>query len=161
MSKEDRARTMYGTICQTMDDMDWRYTKKEDDANLYVTTASKGGNCDVIYVNIAVGIKNSSIYVYSPMTFKVPQERRDDVALAITRINWTMLNGCFDMNYADGYLSFKVADFFLDSILGSEVVKYMILVVCSMVDKHIKYILDVIDGRMTIAELEEELKRIK
>ena len=160
MSKEDQARAAYSTLCQTLDNMKWNYKKEEKNGSFNVYTRVNGKNGIVMKLNIAVEPERSVMYIKSPLDFiKVPPERRDNVAIAITRINWTMLDGCFEMNCADRLVNFKMVKPFMDSTLGTESIETMIVLVCQMVDAYNTYILDVSSGRMTIAELEEALNK--
>lgn len=148
MAKIDQAKAMYGTLCETLDKMQWSYNKEENDDNFAVFTSARGDDL-VIKLAIRIDVNRQVMFLKSPLPFQVPRNLRDTVARALIRANWTMLNGSFEMDLADGYVGFKMVIPYMDSMISTEVCRYMILLSCRMTDKFNDKIKDVVDGKMT------------
>ena len=149
MSKENEAKVLYKTLCQTLDNMKWHYTKEED--KFIIRTSAVGKDLRMeLYMKIDAD--RQVMYLKSPMPFTVPVEQRDLLTKAVITANYTMLNGSFEFNVPDGYLGFKVVVPFMESIISEKVCHYMIMVSCDMTDKFNDKFKALVDGTMTLAE---------
>ena len=149
MSKENEAKVLYKTLCQTLDNMKWHYTKEED--KFIVRTSAVGKDLRMeLYMKIDAD--RQVMYLKSPMPFTVPVEQRDLLTKAVITANYTMLNGSFEFNVPDGYLGFKVVVPFMESIISEKVCHYMIMVSCDMTDKFNDKFKALVDGKMTLAD---------
>ena len=151
MDKLKDAKAVYKTLCQTLDNMKWRYNKEED--RLIIRTAAVG---DDLTMNLffCVDADRQVMYLKSPMPFPIPASMHNTMAKAILLANYYMLNGSFEFDYSDGYLAFKIVVPFMESIISEAVCKYMIIVACNMTDKFNDKFQDVATGRMTIEAFE-------
>lgn len=131
--KVKRAKMVYDTLCKVLTDDGWNF--KRDDENLVITTGAKGNDLpmDIIFI---VDAKLQVISLYSPLQMKVPEDKRVDAAMAVAYVNCRLLNGCFDLDLADGEIRFRMVNSFTESILGEELFKYMTYVSCSAVDAY-------------------------
>lgn len=149
MSKESEAKTMYGTLCQTLDNMKWRYGK--DEGNLVVHTSAVGEDL-TIQLFIKVDAERQVMYLKSPMPFTVPAPKRDAVSAGVIAANFAMLNGSFELDTVNGQLAFKVVVPFMKSIISENVCHYMIMLGCHMTDKFNDKFKALVDDRMTLDE---------
>ena len=149
MSNENEAKVLYKTLCQTLDNMKWHYTKEED--KFIIRTSAVGKDLRMeLYMKIDAD--RQVMYLKSPMPFTVPVEQRDLLTKAVITANYTMLNGSFEFNVPDGYLGFKVVVPFMESIISEKVCHYMIMVSCDMTDKFNDKFKALVDGTMTLAD---------
>lgn len=153
MAKIDEARNVYNTLCQSLDDMNWAYNKDEREDSFAVFTSAKGKDL-TIKLAIRVDVDRQLMYLKSPMPFTVEENVRDTMALAITRANWTMLNGSFEMDRSDGFVAFKLVIPYMESIVSAAVCRYMIILSCNMVDKFNDKFKAIAEGRMTLDDFQ-------
>lgn len=153
MAKIDEARVLYSTLCKTLDDMQWSYQKEEQNDHFAVYTSAVGKDL-TMKLAIRIDIDRQVMYLKSPMPFDVPENQRDKLALAMARVNWSMLNGSFETDHSDGFVAFKLVVPYMQSMLSVEVCRYMILLSCNMIDKFNDKLKSVVEDRMTIEELQ-------
>lgn len=151
MSKESEAKVMYNTLCQTLDNMRWHYTKEEDK---FVIRTSAVGKDLTMKLFIKIDAERQVMYLKSPMPFDVPAELRDLIGKAVIAANYTMLNGSFEFDVSDGYLAFKMVVPYMESIISEKVCHYMIMVSCEMTDKFNDKFKALVDGTMTLAQFD-------
>ena len=149
MSKESEATTLYNTLCQTLDNMRWHYTKEED--NMVVRTTAVGQDLEM-KLFMKIDVDRQVMYLKSPMPFDIPVDKRKDMLVAVAAANYSMLNGSFEFDMADGYLAFKIVVPFMESIISERVCHYMINLACQMTDKFNDKFKALVDGTMTLHE---------
>lgn len=157
MDKTNAARAVFDTLCATMDEMEWKYTKEEPNADhpkgFYVYTSARGDDL-VIRLNIVTDIERQLLYVKSPLPFNAPAEKRQIFMEALTHINWSMLNGCFEMDPADGHVGFRAVIPYMDGgLVSKEMCKYLIWLTCQMVDDFNDKLQALSEGTMTMDQL--------
>ena len=149
MSKELEAQSLYKTLCQTLDNINWHYTKEEDK---FVIRTSAVGKDLTMKLNIKVDAERQVMYLKSPMPFDVPVSVREQMTKAVIMANYSMLNGSFEFDLSDGYLGFKMVVPYMESIISERVCHYMIMLSCQMTDKFNDKFKALVDGTMTLAE---------
>lgn len=104
----------------------WRYEKRDE--NYYDFTF----NCDVnrfnLYALIGTYVNTLSIYVHMP--FQVPATRMTEIAELISRINYNMTLGNYELDFHDGEILFKVSQSF--SLHEPHPDEIMILLDCAL-----------------------------
>lgn len=149
MSKESEAKAMYGTLCQTLDNIKWRYGKEDD--KLVIHTSAIGEDL-TIQLFMRVDSERQVMFLKSPMPYQIPESKRETVATAVTVANFAMLNGSFEMDMANGYLAFKIVVPFMKSLISENVCHYMIMLGCRMTDRFNDKFKALIDDRLTLDE---------
>ena len=152
MSKESEAISMYNTLCATLDNIKWHYSKEEE--KLVVRTSAVGEDLSM-KLYIKVDADRSVMYLKSGMPYTVPQDKIDELCKAVIIANWAMLNGSFEMDVNDGYIAFKLIVPFMESIVSEKVCRYMINLSCDMVDRFNDKFQKLADSRMTLDEFKE------
>ena len=151
MSKEIEAKSLFKTLCTTLDNMQWRYDKDEE--NLAIHTSAVGDDLSM-KINIRIDAERQVMYLKSPMPFAIPEKVRDTMAKACIIANYTMLNGSFEFDFSDGWLAFKMVIPFMESIISEAVCKYMILLSCNMTDKFNDKFQAIAEERMSLKQFE-------
>lgn len=154
MSKELEAKSLYSTLCQTLDNMKWTYNKEEEKDSLVIRTSAVGNDLSMKLI-MRVDIERQVMYLKSPMPFTVPEDKRFEMMKSIIIANYSMLNGSFEMDPSDGWTAFKLIVPFMGSIISEEVCKYMIVLSCNMIDKFNDKFQAVAEGRMTAADIQK------
>ena len=147
MSKENEALALYKTLCQTLDNMHWRYSKEEDKFVIRTSAIGKDLSMELF---IKIDAERQVMYLKSPMPFVIPEQSRDMLAKAVVMANYTMLNGSFEYDLSDGYLAFKIVVPYMESIISEKVCHYMIMISCQMTDKFNDKFMALVDGNMTL-----------
>ena len=155
MSKESEAKILFGTLCQTLDNMQWHYNKEED--KFIIRTSAVGEDLSM-KLFMKIDEDRQVMYLKSPMPFEVPADTRDKLMRAIIIANYSMLNGSFEFDLSDGYLAFKMVVPYMESIVSEKVCHYMITLSCSMTDKFNDKFKALVDGTMTLVEFENFVK---
>ena len=156
MSKESEAKSLYNTLCQTLDNIKWHYDKEEND--LVIRTSAVGEDL-TMKLFMKIDADRQVMYLKSPMPFSVPSHLNDTLTKAVVTANYTMLNGTFELDLSDGYLGFKMVIPYMESIVSERVCHYMIMLSCQMTDKFNDKFKALVDGTMTYADFESFCKQ--
>ena len=151
-AKEMAANALFKTLCTTLDNMKWKYSKEEDK---YIVRTSAVGDDLSMKLMMKIDVERQVMYLKSPMPFTIHENVRDLMGKAILIANYSMLNGSFEFDFSDGYLAFKMVIPYMESIISEAVCKYMIVLSCSMTDKFNDKFQALSEGRMTLAEFEK------
>ena len=128
-----QAQAVFNTVCAALDKNDWNYDKDEEEL-----TIRCGVNGDDLPMRITVNVdaKRSLLLVFSTLPFTVPEDKRLDVAIAVSVVNNNLVDGSFDYDLSDGSLFFRLTNSFIESTIGTELIQYMIACTCSTVDDY-------------------------
>lgn len=86
------------------------------------------------------------------MPFVVSDDKRIDVAVAVSAVNNLLVDGCFDYDIKSGHMFFRLTNSYIDSTLGEDVFQYMLSCACVMVDRYSDKFLALDKGAITIAD---------
>jgi hypothetical protein len=103
---EETALTFFA---RHLDGLKWKYHRSTDRPSLF----SGFNGSDVLWdFNMVARQKSDGDFLLAVSSFipnKSRPERRAAVAELLTRINWELSLGCFEMNYADGEIRFRTS----------------------------------------------------
>ena len=128
-------------VAQFLTDDDWKFRKVEDQPVL--TLGFKGENGSWRCFAQAKEEQERFIF-YSAMESNVPPENRDAVAEFITRANYGMIMGNFELDYNDGEVRYKTSIDIEGGELTSQMIKSLIYVNVMMMDRYLPGIMSVI-----------------
>jgi hypothetical protein len=89
---------------------------------------------------------------YSIYPIITPEDRRGVVAEFITRANYGMVLGNFELDYSDGEIRYKTSIDVEGDRLSSALIKQLVYINVSMMDEYLPGITAVLDGRSTPLE---------
>lgn len=149
-----QAKSVYLKICETLDDMNWKYTTDAD--NLMLGFGVSG---DDIPMDIVIGCDadRQLIRVLSKFSYKISEDKRVEAALAVCGINYRLADGSFDMNIGDGSVAFRLTAGFRESLIDKELIRYLINVTCSTVDEYNDKIMMISKGVLSIQDFLNQL----
>ena len=127
------ARTVFGTLCEMLDSHGWRYDR--DDEELVIKCGANGEDIP-IDIKIKVNAEKQIVSLYSHLPFDVPEAERVTMALAVSAANLNMVDGSFDYNIGNGNILFRLTSSFRESLIGHDMLEYMLFVSCSTVDNY-------------------------
>ena len=144
--KMKQAQSVYETICKTLESRDWKFTRHDDD--LRITCAARGEDLPIDII-IIVNPVSQVVSLYSPMPFRIAEDKRVDAAVAVCIANYGLINGSFDYDISDGEIRFRIVSSYRESILSEELFNYMVLVSAGTVDDYNDKFLMVSKGMLT------------
>ena len=152
-----QAKSVYETICKSLENNGWNYTREEED--LVIRCGIRGDDLPMDIV-IIVNPKAQVVSLFSPMPYKIKEDKRVEAALAVCVANNGLVNGAFDYDLSDGSIHFRVVSSFCESILGEELFNYMIMIAAGTVDIYNDKFLMISNGMMNFQQfLEWDQKR--
>ncbi len=143
------AEQVYKTLCDAIDNRNWRYTKEED--RLLVRFGVSGDDIPMQFV-LVVDAKRQLIRLMSPLPFKMSEAKRMEGAIATCVASYGMADGSFDYDLSDGTIVFRMTASFRESVIGEGLFQYLISCSCAMVDKYNDQFLAIDKGLMSITD---------
>lgn len=153
--KMKRAQTVYATLCEMLDEQDWRYTKNEE--RLSISCVAQGDDLP-IEIRIDVDAERSLVTLLSQMPFAVAEERRTALAIAVSQANNGLVDGSFDYDYINGRIFFRLTSSYLDSLIGKDMLNYMLMCSCATIDEYNDKFLMVAKSTMSNEEILDFIK---
>lgn len=147
--KLERAQKVYGTMCSTLDSHEWHY--KKDEEKLSIDCGAQGEDLPM-EITIKVDAERQLILLLSHLPFVISEDKRLDVAIAVSAVNDKLVDGSFDYNIADGHMFFRMTSSFIESEIGNELFTYMLMVSCHTIDEYNDKFLMLGKGMMSIED---------
>ena len=149
MKNLEQAKVVFGQICQTLDHHDWKYQQNEE--KLMIGCSARGDDLPM-ELTIRVDADRSVVVLFSHMPFAIQEDKRLDLAVAVTAINNALADGCFDYNIADGSPYFRLTNCYIDSTLSQEVFSYMLFCACQVIDEYNDKFLMLAKGMISVQD---------
>ena len=144
IGRAERRRTMgavYDAMVRFFDEDDWKYQPVEGKAMLRMGFSGDNGK----WTCIARAVEEADQFIfYSIAPASVPEEKRVAMAEFITRANYGMRIGNFEMDFSDGELRYKSSIDVEGDRLSSPLVKHMVYPNVLMMDKYLPGIMAII-----------------
>lgn len=147
--KLERAQKVYETLCATLDKHEWHYQKNEE--RLSIECGAQGEDLPM-EITIKVDAERQLIMLLSHLPFVISEDKRLDVAIAVSAVNNKLVDGSFDYNIADGHMFFRLTSSFIESEIGNEIFTYMLMVSCHTIDEYNDKFLMLGKGMMSIED---------
>lgn len=147
--KLERAQKVYGTLCSTLDSHEWHY--KKDEEKLSIDCGAQGEDLPM-EITIKVDAERQLIMLLSHLPFVISEDKRLDVAIAVSAVNNKLVDGSFDYDIADGHMFFRMTSSFIESEIGNELFTYMLMVSCHTIDEYNDKFLMLGKGMMSIED---------
>ena len=80
---------------------------------------------------------------------KADEESRVAVSEYLTRVNYSLVLGCFEMDFSDGEINFRYGCNVLDAMVGEDALDDLTTLPCTMFNRYGNGLLAVIMGMMT------------
>lgn len=145
----------FGTLEQFLIDDQWHPQQLEDKTIFRVYYSGDNGDLRC-YAQVRVDLEQFVFYVVAPV--KAPEEVRPGVAEYITRANYGLRIGNFEMDYGDGEIRCKTSIDFEESTLDNYLIKNAIYAAVHTMDFYLPGLLSVMFGNdnpeQSIAETE-------
>ena len=128
-----KAKKTYETLCGMLTAHDWTFEKDDDALEIKCGVQSEDLPMEI---SIRVDVKRSFVILLSHLPFVVSEDKRFDLAVAVSVVNNTLVAGSFDYDVKTGHMFFRMTTSFLGSELGEEAFIYMICCSCQTIDEY-------------------------
>jgi hypothetical protein len=131
----EQASEILSQICGYMDAEQYRYHVREDPPMIQTGFGTRTG---AYQVSIVTYSDRPVLGLYVPLPLVVPEDRRTAVAETITRANFGMCLGAFEMDMSDGRLMFKSAMPIGDATISHQQFRDLLGSAMAMVDLYFR-----------------------
>ena len=127
------AKEAFKAVCNMLDSANLKYDT--DVSELKVICGIQGDDFPV-RMQILIDEDHTLVALYSQMPFDVPEDKRIEFALAISKVNNSLADGSFDYDMRDGSILFRLTLSYLDSFIGNDAFFYQLLVSFKTIDQY-------------------------
>lgn len=145
-----QAKAAYDTLCEMLKEREWHYESDED--NFTIMCGARGEDLPM-EIRVQVDPERLIVTLLSQMPFSVPEDKRVEMALAVSAVNYALVDGSFDYNFVDGTLLFRMTSSYRESLVGKDMFEYMLYVSCKTIDDYNDKFLMIIKEKMTLEDL--------
>ena len=143
---------LFDSALEWLNEEDWSYTEQHRDNGDNWTRSTYSADNSKFDVVLDAREETELFYVYVYFPINVPQKNRVDVAELLTRINYNLKIGNFELDMEDGQIRYKVSVDIEGSELVTKMVHNMINVALSMSDTYIPAVMHICYGNKTPVE---------
>lgn len=144
-----QAKATFATLCSTLENEDWHYTK--DEQALTIECSARGEDLPM-ELTVKVDADRMLIVLLSRIPFAIQEDKRLDVAIAVSAVNNRLVDGCFDYDVTSGKMFFRMTNSFIDSKIGEDVFTYMLYCSCQTIDDYNDKFLMIAKGMLSIRQ---------
>ncbi|MBO5778777.1 MAG: hypothetical protein J6R82_04330 [Clostridia bacterium] len=132
-NKMMQAKAVFANICDSLDARSWHYDKNEEGLSIRCSVSSDDLPIELV---IQVDSPRYLLMLLSKIPFTTPEDKRLDLAIAVSIVNNRLVDGCFDYDVKSGNMFFRMTNSYMDSKIGDDVFSYMILCSASTIDNY-------------------------
>ncbi|WP_017663719.1 YbjN domain-containing protein [Baaleninema simplex] len=158
-SPDTTTKSLLAALVLFLTEDDWSFTRIENERAVKLRFSGDNGTWKCIG---RVREEDEQLLIYSLAPLKVPPEKRPAIAELLTRANYGMVIGNFEMDYSDGEIRYKTSIDVEGSQLDNALIKQLLYTNLLMMDKYLPAIEAVINGEQTpeeaIALVESDLE---
>ena len=154
-NKLQNAIDVHGTFCRVLDRRNWKYTKNEE--KLSIDFGARGDDL-LMDFKVRVDAQMELVMLVSHMPFVVSEDKRLEVALAVSAVNNRLVDGCFDYDLMSGNIFFRMTSSYIGSSLSRDVFDYMISCACYTIDEYNDKLLLLTKGMTTLEQFLSDVK---
>jgi hypothetical protein len=135
---------IYQTMLTFFSEEDWEFTKLQGELTLRLACQGKNGRFDC-YARDIDGQSKFIFYSYCPI--KVPEDMRLAISEFLTRVNFALFMGSFDLNFDTGEIRYKTSIDVTGDRLSPALIKRLVYTNVAMMDEYLPGIKAVIGGK--------------
>ncbi len=124
---------------------DWRFDRSEQKPILRLSFQGRSGHTWNCFAQSRMGENTEQAIFYSVAPIKVPEAKRQDIAEFLTRANYGMVMGNFELDFSDGEIRYKTSiDLAGGSLLTMLLAKPLVYTNVLMMDKYLPGVMEVL-----------------
>ena len=154
-NKHEQALAVFNGLCANLDAHEFHYQRHEDRLTIEGTAR---GNDFPMEINIEVDEDRQLVILLSHQPLVVPEDKRLDMAVAVSVVNNSLIDGSFDFDLKGGHMFFRMTSSFRDSLVGDELFTYMIAVSLHTIDEYNDKFFMLAKGMMTLEQFLERFQ---
>lgn len=147
--KQKQAQLVYRIFCNALDQNDWKY--RADDEQLRIECGVQGKDLPIELV-INSDADRQILLVLSHLPFVIAEDKRVDIAVAISVVNNMMVDGCFDFEIKTGHVFFRVTNSFFDSVMSENVCLELLYKAFRTIDEYNDKFLLISKGMLSVEQ---------
>ena len=133
MATEMHARRIYEAFKIWLDSKNFRYDPHDDELVISMTVRGEDLPQPTL---VRVLDDRDVVQILSPIPGNIPEDKRMEVAVAVSVANYGLVNGSFDFDISDGEVRYRVCQSFKDTEFSQELIAYLMNVVFFTTDKY-------------------------
>ena len=146
----------FATLYQYLMEDGW-HPQKLNDRDVYRMGFNGKNGLLTCYAQIRIDAEQLICYAQAPI--KVPEDRRPEVAEYLTRANYGMYIGNFEMDFNDGEVRFKSSMDFEDEALSHNLIRNTIYPSVRLMDTYLPGLMKVVYGGVDARTAVEEIEK--
>ena len=152
--KIKEAQKVFETLCTALNNRGWRFQR--DDSQFTVRYGVNGDDLPMEFV-FKVDAERGVLLLFSVLSMNIKKEKAVEMAVAVSIINNVIVDGCFDFDIKNGRMHFRMTNSYIESIIGEELIEYMIDCSCSTVDDFNEKLMGLSSGLITLEQFVQSI----
>ncbi len=149
MGTKETKQDIFKQIAEFFENEKWTFQKVDEQKILRSSFTGKNGR----WLFFAQSLdKHKRVLFYSVMETNVPADRRAEVAECLTRANFNLAIGNFEMDFDRGTVRFRTSMDTQGCELSETMIRVLVLINCMMMDNYIPAIMSVTYAETSPAE---------
>ena len=144
-----QALEMYNTLKLALNEMEYRYTEDVEKLRIRLTIYGEDIPMDLL---IMIDADRKLIRLMSSLPFKMSEDKRVEGSLLTNHVNYLLADGSFDYDMRDGEILFRLTASYRESLISTALLRYMINVSCSTIDRVNDKFMLVNKGAMSLSD---------
>lgn len=128
-----QAKNVLKTLCKVLDREKLKYNVDEKDCTLSI--AMQGADLP-IRIMFKSDADRGIITGISHLDYVVAEDKRYDMAVAVTMVNYRLVMGSFDYDLSKGKILYRMTTAFMDSVIGEAAMKTLFFCIASTVERY-------------------------
>ena len=116
-------KRLYATLCAALDERRWKY--RSNDEEMSIEYIVNGDDIPMRFI-ARFDAEHTLVRIFSPLPLSVREDKRLEMAVAVSMINNLLVVGCFDLDMEDGELRFRISNSFCDSAVSADAFLYLL-----------------------------------
>lgn len=146
MSESYDAQPLLEVVKQALRDMEWRFAEDPDRPSLMMYSRSSNALYSLL---LQVNPEHPLITLYAHVQCAVPPEKRVAIAEFLTRANYGLWLGNFELDFRDGEVRYKTSIDLADGTLTTEMLRNLLRANLSTIDRYLPGVMSVLWNDVT------------
>lgn len=154
--KMQRAQATFNALCQEFDKKELHYNKDEEELSI---ECGISGDDIPMEITMKVDADRQIVVLLSHLPFVTPENKRVDLAMAVSAVNNMLVDGCFDFDIRSGHMFFRLTSSFIESEIGGDLFMYMLGCSGATIDEYNDRFLMMTKGMLSLEKFLEFVEK--
>ena len=143
------SQSLYKVVLDFFETEEWAFAKDDHEPILYMNFQSENGQ----WLCLAKANDDDDQFVfYSICPVTIPEDKRQAAAEFITRANYGLLIGNFELDFDDGEIRYKTSIDVEGDTLSQNLIKQLVYTNVTTIDEYLPGIIAVVEGKLSPQE---------